>query len=260
MLDLNRARLAESFSFSFHWIALKPIISSMTRLILVTVFVVLALPVAAQVDQGAIDEAEETFKTGDYGTALRLFRQLRAKGKEPGLRLRLQWNIGRSLEKMGETAEAIMVFEDYLATVNDPVRSARAEAKLQELKRRQTGAIAIKCDHSKVTVSLEGMPDKNGPCPQLFESIVVGPYVVIGKLPDGSLSRAMVTVEADATAQARVFFNRPVVKPAAASLWPWYVGGSVILVTAGVLTYLALSSPDSKTTQTTRFCFETDCP
>ena len=176
-----------------------PIIRAMRSTSLFIILVLTSCPVHAQVDQASIDEASAAFKSGNFDNALRMFRTLRSRAKDPKIRLILQWNIGRCLEKGGQIAQAILVFEDYRKTVNDPVRAARAETMISTLRKDQTGAIAVSCDRSDVSVSVEGMNGSEGSCPRVIESIGVGSYVLIGRRPDDSMSRTIVTVKANET-------------------------------------------------------------
>jgi len=211
------------------------------------------------VSQASIDKASSAFKAGEFDNALRMFRKLRSQVTEPKKRLILQWNIGRCLEKKGQIAQAILVFEDYRKTVKDPVRAARAKAIISVLRKDQTGTIAVSCDRTDVSVSVEGINGSEGSCPRIIESISVGSYVLIGRRPDESMSRTMVTVKANETAEGKLLFGGSAIQPAQSKNWPWYVVGGTLLVAAGIATYFALSEDETKTNQVTRICFDDNC-
>ena len=217
-------------------------------------------PCLAATPQDAVDQATAAFIDGRYEESLTLFRRIRQLETEPERRLICQWNIARSLEKLGRLDEAITVFEAYRTEVKDPVRLARAESKIQALRAQLTGSIAVSCDRPDALVQLEGHSSPPMPCPAVFEAVNVGPQILTAQLPDGTKGRAMTEVRSSRTVSAQIIFGPMVAEPPeTSSTWMWYVGGGVALAAAGVITYILLSDRSSRTEYQTSICFDTDC-
>jgi len=212
-------------------------------------------------DSGVV-QATAHFKAQRFEDALRVFRSLRSSATDDSARLRLQWNIARSLEELGRYPEALPIFEDYAKAVEDPVRSSRAQAKIEALSPKVYGVISVSCvggSSAKVTLEKHGTTI---PCPGVFERVAPGLWVVIAEGEKLDRQRQVVTVKAGQTSPATITFKNMTAPPPAQvaqkRVWPWYVGGAVLLAT-GAVTAWALSQDDPAPVHRGRLCLENGC-
>jgi len=88
------------------------------------------------------DEAERQFDAGNHRLALEAFTRSRELMRgEPRAAVLILYNIGRAHEELGDDAEALALFEEYLrdAPPDAPFRQ-RTEDRVRELRARVAAA------------------------------------------------------------------------------------------------------------------------
>jgi len=212
-------------------------------------------------DTNQIALATRLFKAEQYESALSMFRSLRAASTDAPDRIRLQWNIARCLEQLGRNREALRIFQAYDESVSDPVRSSRARAKIELLRDRVFGSISVTCGPGGPVEGQVAGSKTTAICPTVLKGILPGSVVIEGIAADGRKTRSVVTVVAGKSVTAQLLFTPTAPRKMAetSSKWPWYVGGAVVVVTAGILTAVLVNRSDPTAKHSAKICLGSQC-
>ncbi len=143
-----------------------------------------ALLIAALVavpSQGLIDESSDAFRAGRYEEALIGFTKVfEGRPDQP----RLLWNIGRCLEELGRTDEALEKFEKYLGVETEDRAGLRAAltkvATLRAARKPKHATLRVETEPSGAHVIVDG--EMIGASPVLLE-VPEGDHLIAATLP-----------------------------------------------------------------------------
>lgn len=173
----------------------------------------IAAIIAAPASQGLIDASLDSFRAGDYDAALIGFEKAFEASPE---RPRLLWNIGRCLEELGRTDEALQRFERYLEIEADDSRGIRDAltkvAKLRAAAEPKSATLRVETSPPRATVVVDG--EVVGPAPVLLD-VPEGEHVIAARM-EGRLP-AETRVSATAGQAAVISLVLPEVPPEAPS-------------------------------------------
>lgn len=177
--------------------------------------------------QALIAEAARQFKAGQSAEALQSYTEA-ARHPTAARDPRLQWNIARCHEELGQYALAIEGFERAAALSEDDRRRARAEARAARVRAERFGRIEVDCAEGEARIEALGEPRS---CPAAWPQVEVGDYPATLRTLDGRVARFVVTVTPSETTVARPALPAPgviepaPVEPAATSWWPLAAAG-----------------------------------
>ncbi len=202
----------------------------------------IAAIVVAPPSQGLIDASKDAFGAGDYEAALIGFRKSFAGSPDQPL---LLWNIGRCLEELGRTDEALESFEKYLEIEvddGDGIREAlKKVATLRAAAKPKSATLRVESTPPKAQIHVDG--EAVGDAPVLLD-VPEGDHVIAATL-DGHL-RAETKVFATAGQAAVISLalpevpkeapavgtDRPPPPPTQTWIAPAFIGAAGVLLTA----------------------------
>lgn len=166
--------------------------------------------VAAKRDKAALKKAKfhiglgaKFFKKGKYAEALAEMRKANAAIPLPAT----VFNMARCYQEMGQYAEAVEYFQQYMAEGDNKKKLARTEAALAELIPKAFGSIEISCRPAGAKVQIAGVGA--GACPYRKEQVQAGKWTMVTSADGYTDVRQELTIKAGERADVTVTLKRP---------------------------------------------------
>lgn len=143
------------------------------------------------------------FKKGKYAEALAEMRKANAAIPLPAT----VFNMARCYQEMGQYAEAVEYFQQYMAEGDNKKKLAKTEAALAELIPKAFGSVSITCRPAGAKVEIAGIGA--GPCPYVKEQVRAGKWTMVTRAEGHAEERQEITIQAGERASVSVTLKRP---------------------------------------------------
>ena len=128
------------------------------------------------------------FKNGKYPEALAEMRKANLAIPLPAT----VFNMARCYQEMGQYAEAVEYFQQYMEEGDNKKKLKRTEEALAELIPKAFGSVEITCDPAGANVQIAGIGA--GPCPFVKEQVRAGKWIVIASAQGHTDARQQMTI------------------------------------------------------------------
>lgn len=146
-------------------------------------------PEASRAFEVLYEQARSAYDRGDYATAAQLLQQAYELDPDPNL----LWNIGRSHERAGELAEAILAYQDFIAKAPAAEERSQAQQRLFKLKADfGQGWLTVRANVGDAMASIDDGPPQAMPLER--KMLPVGEYWVEIRAPGRTSSKTRVTL------------------------------------------------------------------
>ncbi len=143
------------------------------------------------------------FKKGKYAEALAEMRKANAAIPIPAT----IFNMARCYQEMGQYAEAVEYFQQYMEEGDNKKKLKKTEAALAELIPKAFGSVEVTCRPAGSKVEIAGVGA--GPCPYVKEQVRAGKWTMVTSATDHTRVRQELTVKPGERSRVSVTLKRP---------------------------------------------------